>query len=158
MGTSAPQLMQRPKRWDAPFDASMSESDVDELLARPEFAALDASRFPAAAPLRGILKNDCRIVAYDPGDIIVREGDYGNSAFRVLSGTARVVLPPGLPQRLLGRAAEKKKSLLEAVREVLRRPALPEVRDTSLYGRAGAHLRADGERRSSLLDVAERAV
>jgi Fe-S-cluster-containing dehydrogenase component/CRP-like cAMP-binding protein len=158
MGTSAAQLMQRPKRWDAPFDASMSESDVDELLARPEFAALDASRFPAAAPLRGILKNDCRIVAYDPGDIIVREGDYGNSAFRVLSGTARVVLPPGLPQRLLGRAAEKKKSLLEAVREVLRRPALPEVRDTSLYGRAGAHLRADGERRSSLLDVAERAV
>jgi Fe-S-cluster-containing dehydrogenase component/CRP-like cAMP-binding protein len=150
--------MQRPKRWDAPFDASMSDYDVDGLLSRPEFASLDASRFPAAAPLRGILKNDCRIVAYDPGDIIVREGDYGNSAFLVLSGTVRVVLPPGLPQRLLGRTAEKKKSLFNALAEVLRRSRMPEVRDTSLYGRAAARKRGGGERRSSLLDVSERAV
>src|SRR5262245_27459071 len=112
---SQAQLMQRPRRWDAPFDASMSEADVEMLLARAEFASLDAARFPAAAPLAGILKNDCRIVRYTPSDIIVREGDYGNSAFLVLSGSARVVLRPGLPQGLLGRAPEKKKSLLAAV-------------------------------------------
>jgi len=152
-----PQLMQRPKRWDAPFDPSMSDYDVDALLGRPEFASLDAARFPKAAPLRGILKNDCRIVAYDPGDIIVREGDYGNSAFLVLSGNVQVVLRPGLPQRLLGRAAEKKKGVLSALAEVLRRPTMPEVRDTSLYEGAAARKGKGRERRSSLLDVAERA-
>lgn len=154
------QLMQRPKRWDAPFDPSMSDYDVDALLARPEFAALDPSRFPAAAPLRGILKNDCRIVRYEPGDIMVREGDYGNSAFLVLSGTVRVVLRPGLPQRLLGRSAEKeKKSLLGAIGEMLRRSPIPEMRDTSLYGGGASRKTGAGERRrSSFLDVAERAV
>lgn len=151
------QLMQRPRRWDAPFDPSMSDYDVDALLARPEFASLDAARFPKAAPLRGILKNDCRIVAYDPGDIIVREADYGNSAFLVLSGSVQVVLRPGLPQRLLGRIAEKKKGVFSALAEVLRRSKMPEVRDTSLYEQAAARKGASGERRSSLLDVAERA-
>jgi hypothetical protein len=32
------QLMERPRRWDAPFDPAMSDSDVDALLARPEYA------------------------------------------------------------------------------------------------------------------------
>ena len=32
------QLMERPKRWDAPFDREMSDAVVDELLGRPEFA------------------------------------------------------------------------------------------------------------------------
>jgi hypothetical protein len=72
------QLMQRPRRWDAPFDPAVTEDDVDALLDRPEFASINASRFPAAAPLRGILKNDCRFVTYQAGEIIVREGDYGN--------------------------------------------------------------------------------
>jgi Fe-S-cluster-containing dehydrogenase component/CRP-like cAMP-binding protein len=153
--------LQRPKRWDAPFDSSMSDYDVDALLARPEFASLDATRFPAAAPLRGILKNDCRIVRYDPGDIVVREGDYGNSAFLVLSGTVRVVLRPGLPQRLLGRSAEKgRMGVLAAIAAIARAPGIPEVRDTALYQGGAAPRKAGrgGERRSSLLDVAERAV
>src|SRR5690349_3253347 len=96
------QLMDRPRRWDTPFDPRMSETVVDELLALPEFSSIDAGKFPAAAPLRGILQNDCRVALYAPGDIVVREGDYGNSAFLILSGTARVVLPPGLPRAALG--------------------------------------------------------
>ena len=155
---SQAQLMQRPRRWDAPFDGSMSDDDVATLLMRPEFASLDAARFPAAAPLEGILKNDCRIVHYAPGDIVVREGDYGNSAFLILSGSARVVLRPGLPQRLLGRTAEKKKGAFAALREMLRRPTMPEVRDTSLYVRGASRKVHRGERRSTLLDVPERAV
>ena len=64
-------LLDRPRRWDSPFDPAMSEGDVDGLLERPEFAAIDATRFSSAAPLRGILRNDCRIVVYKPGEIIV---------------------------------------------------------------------------------------
>src|SRR6185369_6805516 len=121
------QLMERPRRWDAPFDPAMSEREVEALLARPEFSSIDASRFPAAAPLRGILQNDCRIVDYAPGDIIVREGDYGNSAFLVLSGVVRVVLSPGLPRQMLGRAPDKRRSAFGVLRDMLTHSVVPEI-------------------------------
>lgn len=144
------QVLQRPKRWDTPFDGGMSEQDVDELLRRPEFAMIEAGKFPASAPLRGILRNDCRIVRFQPGDILVRDGDYGNSAFLVLAGTVRVALPPGLPQHLLGRSAEAKTSALDSLLQLFRQPKIPEVRDTSRYHAGEA--RGAGEQRHSLLD------
>ena len=59
---------------------------------RPEISAIDALRFPRSVPLEGIIKNDCRLVKFKPGEIIIREGDYGNSAFLVISGKATVVI------------------------------------------------------------------
>lgn len=147
------QLMERPRRWDRPFDPAMSDSVVDVLLERPEFSSIDASRFPAAAPLRGIIQNDCRIGFYQPGDIIVREGDYGNSAFLVLSGTMRVVLPPGLPRQFLGRAPDKKRGAFSVLRDMLTHSLIPEVRDTNMYHSTAAHPSAAGERHDSLLSV-----
>ena len=155
MNTQQSLRMERPRRWDAPFDPAMTDKDVDALMERPEFAAIDASRFPAAAPLRGILQNDCRIVEYKPGDIIVREGDYGNSAFLILSGAVRVVISPSLPQQVLGRAPEKKRKAWSVLRDMLTYPRIPEVRDTSLYGTSAtdiAHLH-----RASLLDATDKA-
>ncbi len=151
------QLMERPKRWDAPFDPAMSDDVVDALLRRPEFASIDASRFPPAAPLRGILQNDCRIGLYEPGDLIVREGDYGNSAFLILSGTARVVLPPGLPSQVLGRTIDQKRGAFSVLRSMLTRPRIPEVRDTSQYRSAAARLRVKGDARDSLLSAPDLA-
>ena len=148
-------VLQRPKRWDAPFDPEMPEGLVDELLRRPEFSAIDAARFPAAAPLRGILRNDCREVVYRPGELIVREGDYGNSAFLVLSGTVRAVLPPGLPQRMLGRAVEQKRDWKALLLEPFRRRRVPEARDTQAYAANRTRTASTGERRISLLENAE---
>ncbi len=146
-------VLQRPKRWDAPFDPEMSEELVAELLGRPEFSSIDAARFPAAAPLRGILRNDCRISTYKPGELLVREGDYGNSAFLVLSGAARAVLPPGLPQRVLGRTAEHKRNWKELLMEPFRRAKIAEARDTRLYAGRGARTGSAGENRISLLEL-----
>ncbi len=151
------QLMERPRRWDAPFDPAMSDSVVDALLERPEFSSIDASRFPGAAPLRGILQNDCRIGFYQPGDIVVREGDYGNSAFLVLSGTMRVVLPPGLPRQVLGRAADRKRNTFSVLRSMLTHTRIPEVRDTSQYRSAAARSGGSGEKRDSLCNVRDPA-
>lgn len=154
---SEAQLMERPRRWDTPFDPSMSDDVVDALLRRPEFASVDASRFPPAAPLRGILQNDCRIGLYEPGDLIVREGDYGNSAFLILSGTARVVLPPGLPRPVLGRTIDQKRGAFSVLRSMLTRSRIPEVRDTSEYRSAAARLRVPGDARDSLLSASDLA-
>lgn len=154
------QHLDRPQRWDAPFDASMTEADVDMLLSRPEFSAIDASVFPAAASLRGILRNDCRITSYKPGQIIVREGDYGSSAFLILSGRVQVVLQPGLPQQVLGRSGLKKRGIWDVLRAAWTAPKAAETRDIRLYsamrqGRVSGHDQVDA---ASLLDYPDAAV
>ena len=124
--------MARPKRWDTPFDEEMRYEQVELLLQRPEFIAIDESRFPESTPLYDILLNDCSIHEYEAGDLIIREGDYGNSAFMLTSGLLRVVTNPGLPSRLLGRASEGKKNLGEILSQIWRRNTVVEARKINL--------------------------
>ncbi len=105
----------RPQRWDEPFGPDMTDEDVVGLLQRPEIAAIHADAFPPHAPLAGILRNDTRLVRVSPGDIVVREGDYGNSAFLVIEGALRVVLAPDLPKSILGRQAVHRRGFFSAL-------------------------------------------
>ncbi len=125
--------MDRPQRWDSPFDPAMTEQDVQMLLERPEFAGIDSSRFPPSLQLAGIIQNDCRLVRFKPGEIVVREGDYGNSAFLLISGQLTIVIKPGLPSRLLGRSSIRKKGLFGAISQIWKNSKFPEARDTSRY-------------------------
>ncbi|MBI3881740.1 MAG: cyclic nucleotide-binding domain-containing protein [Verrucomicrobia bacterium] len=122
--------MSRPQRWDAPFGPDMTDAAVDRLLARPEFATIRAGRFPSHAPLREILRHDTRLVRFKAGDLVVREGDYGSSAFVILSGTLRVVLTPGLPRELLGRRPARRRGWWQSLAQLWRSRRIPEVRDT----------------------------
>src|SRR5258708_2766422 len=112
MSTEATEFMTRPERWDVPFGPKMTDADVDRLLAIDPFRRVDASRFHKDTSLRDILRNDTRIVRFKDGDIILREGDYGDSAFLVLSGAVHVALQ-ALNPRLLGRRLPRKKSFLK---------------------------------------------
>jgi Fe-S-cluster-containing dehydrogenase component/CRP-like cAMP-binding protein len=116
----------RPQRWDEPF-GEMTERDVDKLLLVEPFSNIDANAFPPALPLRGVLKGDTRLVRFQPGDLIVREGDYGSSAFLLLVGTVRVVLERLNPE-LLGRDEPPRRGWWQAVAQLWQNPALPEVR------------------------------
>src|ERR1041385_4385866 len=98
----APQTLDRPQRWDAAFDPEMSDAAVDRLLRVAPFSKMNPENFPKRASLRDILKHDTRIHTYRRGEIVMREGDYGTSAFLVMSGTVRVVLGPELPASVLG--------------------------------------------------------
>jgi Fe-S-cluster-containing dehydrogenase component/CRP-like cAMP-binding protein len=120
----------RPRRWDVPFDASMTEADVDLLLTREPLSTIDAASFPASIPFGGVLLNDTCVRQFERGDIIVREGDYGSSAFVILSGSVRVILN-ALPSEMLGRRTPQKKSFLGSLAQLWNRPAYPEVRDYS---------------------------
>ncbi len=124
-----PATLTRPQRWDQPFGPEMTDADVAMLRQRPDLGAIDAEKFPSHMPLDGILKTDTRIMRYHSGDIIVREGDYGNSAFLTLEGTVRVVLAPGLPRRMLGRQKTARKGVFEALSQVWTNRRVPEVRD-----------------------------
>lgn len=118
----------RPQRWDVPFGDAMREEDVDQLLKIEPFRSIDPDRFPKAIPLRGILKNDARVSCYEHGDIIVREGDYGNSAFLILQGKVSVVLE-GLDPEALGRQSPEKLSVWQSLKRMWQNPQLPEVRE-----------------------------
>jgi Fe-S-cluster-containing dehydrogenase component/CRP-like cAMP-binding protein len=118
----------RPRRWDEPF-GTMADADIAALLRVEPFRSIDASAFPPALPLHGILRGDTRIARYQAGDVIVREGDYGHSAFLVLAGTVRVVLDR-LDPKLLGRDQPTKRTWRQAIVQLWHNPRLPEVRDT----------------------------
>ncbi len=117
----------RPQRWDVPFGSDMRDEDVDRLLQVEPFRSMDADRFPAALPLRGILQNDTRITDHPDGSIVVREGDYGHSAFLVLRGRVNVVLE-GLDPETLGRPPKASQGLFRSLAKMWRNPSLPEVR------------------------------
>ncbi|MFA6544452.1 MAG: cyclic nucleotide-binding domain-containing protein [Limisphaerales bacterium] len=121
-------VIDKPQRWDSSFDPDMTEADVNRLMAIRPFSEMDADKFSKRTPLRGILQNDARIRRFKNGEIIVRAGDYGSSAFLVLSGHARVVLNPGLPASLLGRRKARRKGLFEIVAQLWTNPRDPEVR------------------------------
>jgi Fe-S-cluster-containing dehydrogenase component/CRP-like cAMP-binding protein len=117
----------RPQRWDVPFGERMSDAEVDLLLGVEPFRRADPTAFPPALPLRGILRNDTRIVHFDNGDLIVREGDYGHSAFMVLDGTVCVALKSLDPQ-LLGRSTPSRPTWRRALVQLWQNAKLPEVR------------------------------
>lgn len=147
--------MVRMHRWDVPFGADMTDADVDLLMLVPEIAGIRADAFPAHVPLRGILRNDARIVSFQSGDIIFREGDYGNSAYLVLSGNVRVVLSPGLPSELLGRQPIRRRGFFEALSQLWTGSRIPEVRqaERSRHRQAQARRTADATARIFLQDV-----
>ncbi len=122
--------MQRPQRWDVPFGEHMTSAAVDRLLTIDPFRSMDPKRFTQSCSLEDILLNDARIVDYQPGDLVVREGDYGNSAFLILEGDTRVTLE-ALPDELLGRHRRSSSGWLKAIKSIVRGTRFPEVR---VYG------------------------
>ncbi len=129
-------ILERPQRWDAAFDANMTDEDVNRLLFTAPFSGMDAEKFPKRTPLREILRNDTRILKFRKGEIIMRQGDYGTSAFLILQGTARVVLKPDLDPSLLGRQATNKKGVFKTLAQLWNRSRPPEVLPRTILGQS----------------------
>lgn len=131
---AAPTTLDRPQRWDAAFDPEMTDASVERLLAIPPFSRMNPENFPKRASLRDVLKHDTRIKTFKRGEIVVREGDYGTSAFLVMSGTVRVVLGQDLPPSVLGRRVSKRKNLFRVIAQLWNRTKEPEsVSPTQLH-------------------------
>ena len=133
--------LRRPDRWNEPFDASQSAADVERLLTLEPFRSMDPSRFPRLTPLEGLLRNDCRIVRCSDREIVIREGDYGHSAFLILQGEVEVALER-LPPAALGRATNSQLSWWQSFLSAWRTSPFPEVRDD----RGDLSIRRDEER------------
>ena len=125
MAAASPTL-DRPQRWDAAFDPEMADVTVDRLLRIAPFSQMQQLGFPRHLSLRDILKHDTRVRTFRRGELVVREGDYGTSAFLVISGTTRVVLGPQLPPALLGRRESTKKNFFSVIAQLWSNPKHPE--------------------------------
>ncbi len=148
---AAPRRAAAPERWDKPFSEDMTEVDVDLLLAHPLFVSTHPDRFPLSIPLRGILKNDARIRRYQKGEIIVRQGDYGHSAFVILDGQVRVYVKD-LTAEQLGLRKQVRPTVWGSLKRWLKRDRYPE--QTANHGVTPAlQLNRRGEARIFLQDV-----
>ena len=136
-----PQVMDRPKRWDVPFwqeargtvrCAPMTEALVDKMLQVRPFRMMKPS-----ARLRDLLMNDCRLRLFEDREIVVRQNDYGNSAYLILSGRAAVLKE--VPRSDLGRPTRGPRSLWRSLTQRLTNPRVPESRDTSGYPQLETH-------------------
>ena len=130
----------------------MVDADVDRLLLIPPFCRMDADGFRTSLSLRDILKNDVRIVRYVDGEIVVRSGDWGNTAFSVLEGSVRVDIEPpesAIPSTMLGRGQRKIKTVFQAVAQLWsnhREPEYRSARDATFASRMGSRGRDESPR------------
>ena len=127
--------MRRPKRWAVPYadevvGAKMDYATVRELLRGPlKDLAKDRKGFPADLPLSGMLRYDTRIRTFRKGEVIIRQGDYGDSAYFVLSGKVHVLLAQ-LPSQSAGsRIGQKASQFFGSIARMFRsNSGFPEVR------------------------------
>lgn len=126
-------LLERPTRWQEPFGSDMTDELVGRVLGVDPFASLNASKFPKSTPLADILKFDARVVKAVPGQIIIRDGEYGNSAFVVLKGLVRVILDENLPEEVLGHSAQPGKSYWKAFSQLWTNNKNAEARKLSTF-------------------------
>ena len=146
----------RPQRWDAAFDLQVTDAEVSRLLSVPPFSGMLPENFPARLSLRDILKHDTRIKRYRRGEIVVRAGDHGTSAFLVMSGQVRAVLGPELPPSLLGRREPTRKGIFRVIAQLWANPKEPESFKTSQLkqdARIGARQNQGEEVKIFLQDV-----
>ena len=142
----------RPQRWNEPF-GEMTDAAIDRLLRIEPFRSIDLNAFPSTLPLREILRGDTRLVHYESGDLIVREGDYGNSAFLILAGSVRVLLER-LDPKLLGREERTQRGWIRAIAQLWQNSNVPEARETVGGSSTGTNVREeDGHARVFVQDI-----
>ncbi len=90
--------VERPDRWDHPLSTTISSEDVQWLLGCLPFSLMNQDRFARNTPLADVLRNDARLLHLQPGDVVFREGQYGGTAYLVLTGNVRIFLTQLLAQ------------------------------------------------------------
>jgi Fe-S-cluster-containing dehydrogenase component/CRP-like cAMP-binding protein len=105
-------VLDRPQRWDNAFDAEMTSEMAARILELAPFRDMKTENFPKRVALADILRHDVRVRRFNRDEIVVREGDYGTSAFMIMSGAVRVVLG-NLPASVLGRREPTRKGIFK---------------------------------------------
>ena len=124
----------RPRRWDRPFDPDMDEATVERVAGLDFFQRIDTAGFRPPITLSELIRNDARLVSLCRGDVVVQQGEYGNSVFLVLNGQVRVWTSSGLTKAAGDDKARRARfSVASMFKELLKPRDYPEVRDPDAY-------------------------
>ncbi|MAS97206.1 MAG: hypothetical protein CMO55_28785 [Verrucomicrobiales bacterium] len=128
------ETISRPQRWSVPYADERIGSEMDwEIAGKLLQGTLrdlseDSDRFPRDLSLADILRYDTRLVRFREGEMVIRQGDYGDSAFVIVSGSVNVLLN-SLPPRALGHRESERPGVFKTLARVLRKKSpFPEVR------------------------------
>lgn len=145
--------IEKPQRWDQPFCSEMSEQLIEEMLRLEPFRSMQPEAFPPRLGLRELLRNDCRVREYQPSELLIRQGEYGNSAFLVLAGKLLVSLKTLKPETFQP-AVPRRKNWFQSIAQLWNRSPYPEVRRLKSQGSGPLELRSDhGQTRVFLQDI-----
>jgi Fe-S-cluster-containing dehydrogenase component/CRP-like cAMP-binding protein len=123
-------LEERNRRWDEPFgDEPLDAATVAYILSLPTFVNVDPTEFQAWLPLDQILANDGRLRRYQPGEVILRKGDYGSSLFVILEGGVLTV-PDKIETDGQGQATKRGVSWRRSIAQLFASAKPPEYRST----------------------------
>ncbi len=117
-------MIEKEKWWDP----NMSSQEMDEILSLALFKDIDAAKFPVQSSLSTIIYKHTRLLNYLEGEVIIRAGDYGNSAFLIVAGNVGVILPTTVPQGIFGTAVKQPTNWFKEIAKLWRNPSYPEVR------------------------------
>lgn len=106
----------------------MSDKNINQILSTPHFSRMQESDFPHWLSLRDIIRNDCRVRRYRKSQLVLNAGAYINSAFLVLSGSASLVLSPGIDPAAWGQVKAAKPSIFSALKKLFIKSRFAEVR------------------------------
>lgn len=140
--------IQRPERWAIPFSDEIDYPMVQEVLQVAPFKNLDESTFRGNLKPEQILLNDAKLTTYTAGEIVVRQGDWGNSVFFVLDGSLRADLESSEEgdDSILGSQLTQRRNWFQLLAQLWNNPAGNEVRDVSKYtDRKGIKKRGSGK-------------
>ncbi len=129
MNLSLEQHDERNRRWDTTFgEEPLDSATVAQVLALPAFADVQADSFPAHLRLEDLIANEGRIRTCKRGEVILRQGDYGNSLFIILSGSVIGVNDPDVTGKAAGRRSKKRASWKRSLAQLFASYRPPEYR------------------------------
>lgn len=145
------ETIRRIKVEDVPFSPDITDAVAKDLAELSAFSEIDDS-FRNSPQFLKLLKMHTRLIYCLDGDIIVRKGDWGNSAFFIIAGTAVVEIEPpgsGLSEEVLGRGRRQKKGFFQALAQWWTNRRTPEFRSRGAYDPGSAQVRTRGRGRDT---------
>jgi len=119
-------MIEKEKWWDP----NMSSQEVDRILSLALFKDLDTAKFPVHSSLSANIYKHTRLLNYLEGEVIIRAGDFGNSAFLIVAGNVGAILPTTVPQGMFGTAVKQPTNWFKEIAKLWRNPSYPEVRSS----------------------------
>ncbi len=105
----------------------MTEQEIDKILSLELFQKIEAENFPHNLSLKDIICEHTRLIDYRPDEVIVRAGDYGNSAYLVTEGEVHVILPNNISEEIFGQPTKQPTNWFKEISKLWTNPAYPEV-------------------------------